>query len=87
MPKLSEYVAMAVAEYLAETGCAELDARWIAEYFQDSGVQDDYPTLGLVSFASLVEKALTQESERAAKEARVQLDRLIDAAKKRQRKS
>lgn len=85
MPKLSQYVTMAVAEYLAETGSAELDACWTAEFFQDSGVQDDYPELGLVAFAGLVEKALTSESERAAKEARLQLDKLIEAARRQRR--
>jgi hypothetical protein len=85
MPKLSQYVAMAVAEYLAETGSPEPDACWTAEFYQDSGVQDDYPEVGLVAFAALVEKALAKEAERAAKEARGHLDKLIEATK-RQRK-
>ena len=43
MHKLSEYVEMAATEYLQETGKTELDAHWIAEFFQDNGVQDNYP--------------------------------------------
>jgi hypothetical protein len=54
MPKLSEYVEMAANEYLQETGKDELDARWIAEFFQDGGVQDDYPRQDLVAFSDLV---------------------------------
>ena len=38
MTKLSDYVEIAAMEYLLETGNDELDARWIAEFFQDSGV-------------------------------------------------
>ena len=82
MSKLSEYVAIAVAEYLTETGSTELDAAWIAEFFQDAGVQDDFPCLGLVAFAALVEKMLAKESERAEKEARLELDKLMSAAKR-----
>lgn len=41
MTKLSEYVEMAANEYLQETGKDELEARWIAEFVQDSGVLDD----------------------------------------------
>jgi hypothetical protein len=77
MPKLSEYVEMAANEYLQETGQDELAAHWIAEFFQDSGVQDDYPRQDLVALSDLVQKALTKKSERAAKQTRLQLDRIV----------
>ena len=77
MPKLSEYVEMAAMEYLQETGKTELDLRWIAEFFQNSGVQDDYPRQDLVAFCALVQKALTLKSGRADKQARTQLDKII----------
>jgi len=77
MPKLSEYVEMAAMEYLQETGKTELDLRWIAEFFQNSGVQDDYPRQDLVAFCALVQKALTLKSERADKQARTQLNKII----------
>jgi hypothetical protein len=76
MPKLSEYVEMAANEYLQDTGQDELDARWIAEFFQDSGGQDDYPRQDLVAFGDLVQKALTKKSERAAKLTHLQLDKI-----------
>lgn len=62
MLKLSEYVEMAAVEYLQETGQHELDARWIAEFFQDGGVQEDYPRQDLVAFSDLVQKALIKKS-------------------------
>lgn len=71
MRKLSDYVEMAVDEYLQETGKAELDAVWIAEFFQDGGVQDDYPQQDLVGFHALVQKALTLRLEREEKLARL----------------
>ena len=77
MTKLSEYVEMAANEYLQETGQDELDARWIAEFFQDGGVQDDYPRQDLVAFGDLVQKALTKKSERAGKQTRFQLDKIV----------
>jgi hypothetical protein len=77
MPKLSEYVEMAAREYLQETGQDELDARWIAGFFQDSGVQDDYPRQDLVAFSAMVQKELTLQSERAGKQTRFQLDRIV----------
>lgn len=77
MPKLSEYVEMAAMEYLQETGKTDLDLRWIAEFFQNSGVQDDYPRQDLVAFCALVQKGLTLKSERADKQARTQLDKII----------
>ena len=76
MPKLSDYVEMAVTEYLQETGNIELDSRWIAEFFQNSGVQDDYPTQDLVVFCAMVQKALTKKSDRADKQACAQLDKI-----------
>ena len=76
MPKLSEYVEMAANEYLQETGKDELDARWIAEFFQDSGVLDDYPRQDLVAFSAMVQKALTKKPERAGKQTRFQLDKI-----------
>jgi len=77
MPKLSEYVEMAANEYLQETGKDELDAHWIAEFFQDSGVQDDFPRQDLIAFAAMVQKALTKKSERAGKQTRFQLDKIV----------
>jgi hypothetical protein len=81
VPKLSEYVEMAATEYLQETGQDELDARWIAAFFQDGGVQDDYPRQGLISFSDMVQKALAKKSERASKQARFQLDKIIRLAR------
>ena len=81
MPKLTDYVKMAADEYVREAGSTELDARWIAEFFQDCGVQDAYPRQDLVAFAGLVQKELTKESERAAKKADLQLDKLIRGVK------
>jgi hypothetical protein len=76
MTKLSEYVDIAAMEYLLETGKDELDAHWIAAFFQDSGVLDDYPQQDLVAFAALVQKELTSMSERAGKHARFRLDKI-----------
>jgi hypothetical protein len=75
MRKLTDYVEMAATEYLQETGKNELDPVWIAEFFQDCGVQDDYPRENLVSFYALVQKALTIKIEAAAKRARLKLAR------------
>ena len=77
MPKLSEYVEMAANEYLQETGKDELDARWIAAFFQDSGVLDDYPRQDLVAFSEMVQKELTRKSGRAGKQMRFQLDKIV----------
>jgi hypothetical protein len=77
MTKLSDYVEIAAMEYLLETGKDELDAHWIAEFFQDSGVQDDYPQQDLVAFSAMVQKELTKKSERAGKHARFQLDKIV----------
>ena len=43
MPKLSEYVRMAADEYVREHGNIEPSARWVADFFLTSGVQDEYP--------------------------------------------
>lgn len=71
MRKLSDYVEQAATEYLQETGKGELDSFWVAEFFQDCGVQDDYPRQDLVNFYALVQKTLTLKIERAAKLARL----------------
>ena len=77
MPKLSEYVEMAANEYLLETEEDELDARWIAELFQDSGVQDDYQRLNLIAFSGLVQKALILKSGQAGKQTHFQLYKVV----------
>ena len=81
MPKLTEYAEIAATEYLQETESTELDSRWIAEFFQNSGVQDDYPRQDLVAFCAMVQKVLTVKSERAGKQTRSQLDKIIHFAK------
>ena len=75
MRKLTDYVEMAATDYLQETGKDELDSVWIAEFFQDCGVQDDYPRQDLVDFYALVQKALTIKIETAEKLARLQQDK------------
>jgi hypothetical protein len=77
MTKLSEYVEIAANEYLLETGKDELDAHWIAEFFQDSGVLEDYPRQDLIAFSAMVQKELTKRSERAGKQMRFQLDKIV----------
>jgi hypothetical protein len=77
MTKLSEYVEIAANEYLLETGKDELDAHWIAEFFQDSGVLEDYPRQDLIAFSAMVQKELTKRSERAGKQTRFQLDKIV----------
>ncbi len=81
MLKLNEYIEMAATEFFQETGKAELDPRWIAEFFQDCGVQDDYPAQDLVAFHALVQKALTLNLERAEKLARLQSEKDRRSAK------
>ncbi|BBJ22674.1 hypothetical protein [Candidatus Nitrotoga sp. AM1P] len=85
MHKLSEYVEMAATEYLQETGKTKLDAHWIAEFFQDNGVQDNYPRQDLIAFCAMVQKALTIKSERASKQTRLQLDKAIRLVKHKQK--
>lgn len=81
MHKLTEYAEMAATEYLQEAGKTDLDPIWIAKFFQDSGVQDDYPRQDLVAFSTMVQKALTIKSERAGKQTRFQLDKISSFVK------
>ena len=81
MPKLTDYVKMAAEEYLEETGNTELNAHWIAEFFQDGGVQDAYPRQNLVAFAEMVQKELTKNEELAAKKTRFLLDKALRGIK------
>jgi predicted NUDIX family NTP pyrophosphohydrolase len=81
MRKLTEYVEMAAMEYLQETGKPELDSFWLAEFFQDSGVMDDFPGQDLVGFFTLVQKALTIQIEKAEKLARLQQGKACRSAK------
>jgi hypothetical protein len=83
MPKLSEYVANAASEFFAETGSVELDARWIAEYFQNGGVADDYPNQDLIIFYDMVQKAFTLKAELARKLAEAQIEKIAGAQRKR----
>lgn len=82
VPKLTDYVEIAAAEYIQETGKFELDARWIAEFFQDSGVAEHYPRQDLVAFSILVDKAVAKHAERAGKQARLHLDKIAAIGKK-----
>ncbi|WP_041642644.1 hypothetical protein [Azoarcus olearius] len=75
-PKLSDFVELAAAEYLRDTGRVDLDARWIAAYFADSGVTDAYPLQDLIAFSALVQKALDNRAQRAEKVARHHLERI-----------
>lgn len=72
MRKLNNYIETAATEFYEETGKGELDSVWLAEFFQDCGVQDDYPAMNVVGFYALVQKALTLDLERAEKVARLQ---------------
>ena len=83
MPKLSEYVANAASEFFAETGSVELDARRIAEYFQNAGVADEYPNQELIIFYDMVQKALTLKAELARKLAEAQIENIANAQRKR----
>lgn len=85
MPKLSIYVEMAAAEYLQETGKADLDVRWIAEYFQDAGVLDEHPRQDLVAFAGMVQKALDKEVERIRNTTTFVPDNVIPLGKPRRK--
>ena len=82
MRKLTEHVETAATEYLQETGKDVLDPVWIAEFFQDCGVQDDYPAQDLVAFYALVQKALTIKIEQAKKLAHLQQERSSRTAKR-----
>lgn len=81
MHKLSDYIKMAAETYLEETGNVELNAHWIADFFQHSGVQDAYPRQDLVNFAKMVQKELTKNDEQAAKKTRFHLDKIIRSIK------
>lgn len=83
MRKLTDYAETAAMEYWQETGRDELDSVWAAEFFQDCGVQDDYPRQDLVDFYALVQKALTLRIERAEKQARLQMDKSSRSAKRK----
>lgn len=82
MQKLSAHIEMAAAEYRQETGKEELAPLWIAEYFQDCGVMDDFPGMSLIEFHALVQKALTLDAEREEKRARLEQDKHQRAPKK-----
>ncbi len=81
MTKLSEYVEIAADEYLLETGNTELDARWTAEFFQDSGVLEEYPRQSLVEFFNLVQKELFRKAEFAEKQTLLHMDRILQSIK------
>lgn len=76
MPKLSDYVKMAADEYAREHGDSEAPARWVADFFHECGVQDEYPRQDLVAFAQMVQKELIKKNEQAVKKARIELDKL-----------
>jgi hypothetical protein len=76
VPKLSDYVEIAAAEYIRETGRVDLDPRWVAEFFQDNGVLEAYPRQDLVAFWALVQKAVAKYAERAGKQARLHRNRM-----------
>ncbi|PTQ77443.1 hypothetical protein C8R26_10889 [Nitrosomonas oligotropha] len=82
MHKLSDYIKLAADTYFEETGSSELNAHWVAEFFQDHGLQDIYPSQSLVNFANLVQKELTRNEEQAAKKTRLHLDRIINSIAK-----
>lgn len=81
MAKLTEYANAAATEYFQETGKTELEPHWLAEFFQDCGVQDDYPRQDMVAFHAMVQKELTKISERADKQARLRLDNIARTAR------
>jgi len=83
MPKLTEYVETAANEYFRESGSVELDAVWLAEFFQDSGVLDEYPRQDVVAFHALVQKALTLSATLAAKQAGHEIGKMTQAKKRR----
>lgn len=76
MTKLSDYVQAAATEYLQETGSTDLDAQWTAEFFQNSGVMEEYPRQDLVAFYNMVQKELTKRADRAGKQARMKLEKI-----------
>lgn len=81
MPKLTDYADMAATEYFLETGKIDLAPVWIAQFFVDAGVQRDYPRQDLVAFAAMVQKELNKRSERAGKQARAEVEKVIRVVK------
>ena len=81
MPKLSDYVKMAADEYMREHANSEPSARWIADFFCECGVQDEYPRQDLIAFAAMVQKELIKREEQAMKKTRLQLDKMIHQLK------
>ncbi|TXI35672.1 MAG: hypothetical protein E6Q59_10510 [Nitrosomonas sp.] len=79
MHKLSDYIKLAADAFFQETGSSELKAYWIAEFFQDYGLQDAYPSQSLANFANLVQKELTRNEEQAAKKTRLYLGKIINS--------
>lgn len=82
MRKLTDYAAIAADEYLQETGKGELDALWVAEFFQDNGVRDDHPAQNLAGFYALVQEALTLRIEHAEKPGRPEQEHSTRAARR-----
>jgi hypothetical protein len=82
MLKLTDYARMAASEYVQEAGHTELDARWIAEFFEESGVMEAYPEQNLIPFADMVQKELTKNAERASKNMLRTLDRIARETRK-----
>ena len=76
MPKLSDYVQAAATEYLQDTGSTDLDVHWAAEFFQDSGVLNEYPNQNMVAFYNMVQKELTKRADRAGKQGRMKLEKI-----------
>jgi hypothetical protein len=85
MLKLTDYARMAASEYVQEAGHTELDARWIAEFFEESGVMEAYPEQNLIPFADMVQKELTKNAERANKNMLRTLDRIARETRKSSR--
>lgn len=50
---------------------------WVAGFFQDAGVQNDYPRQNLVAFSAMVQKELTKRAELAGKQARSEVQKVI----------
>lgn len=76
MTKLSDYIQAAATEYLQETSRTELDVHWAAEFFQNSGMVEEYPRQNLVGFYNMVQKELTKRAERAEKEAHMRAEKI-----------
>jgi len=85
MLKLTDYARMAASEYVQEAGHTELDAHWIAEFFEESGVMEAYPEQNLIPFADMVQKELTKNAERASKNMLRTLDRIARETRKSSR--